>query len=135
MLEAQFEEALKLEPGGDIFVECEDKTDRIKLIKELDRMLRKYVNVDPIIASQLVFRATFRDMRHWVRIHRKSNDPSIVWKKDTNGNIEKVVIGVNFKLKRMIELMKRDNYSIERIREELIEEDPEEVNRYLKEEV
>lgn len=132
VLEAWFEKALMLKPGGELFIACEDRKDRAKTIKGLDSILHKYVSVEPIIASQLVFRETFRDKGHWVRVLRKPNDPSILWQKNLDGTVSKVNVGINFRLKRQIELMERDGWTKDKIREHLIEE-KDEIETYLKE--
>ena len=134
LIETVFDEALTLRPGGDMFVACEDRPDRVKTIKELEKILAKYVSVDPVFASQLVFRATFRDRGHWVRILRKPNDPSVLWKRKEDGTMQKVILAINFKLRRQITLMRRDNWKDEDIFQRLrVKWGDEEVNTYLKE--
>ena len=134
VLEIWFRRALLLEPGCELFIPCEDRKDRTAMVKSLDKILKEYMNVEPIIGSQLVFRETFRDRGHWVRVLRKPIDPSVLWEKSLDGTIKKITVYVNFKLRRQIELMRRDQYTDEDIFQKLrLRWGDEEVNTYLKE--
>ncbi len=111
VLESWFYRALTLKLGEELFIPCEDRKDRTKMVNDFDLILKKYAHIEPIIASQLVFRSAFRDGGHWIRVLRKPSDPSVVFKKHPDGTVTREVISTNFEIKRMIDLMLRDNWS------------------------
>ena len=133
VLEAWFLKALKLNPGEELFIACEDRKDRTKTVKMLDGLLEKYTHVEPLIASQLIFRSVFRDGGHWIRTLRKPNNPVIVFKKMPDGNVLKENIAIDYNRKRMIELMIRDGWTKSYIKEFFNDMTENELEEYLKE--
>ena len=111
VIESWFYRVLSLELGEELFIPCEDRKDREKTVKQLEDMLKNYIHIEPILTSQLVFRSAYRDGGHWVRALRKPNDPSILFKKHSDGSVTKETISDDFKIKRMVSLMLRDGWT------------------------
>lgn len=90
----------------------QDQKDKKKLfLKEL-KVLAK---VDPVAASQLQITHRFEDHRFWVIIKRIAFSPLIAFKKDKEGNVERITMEDDSEKLRRLSLMKEDGYSIEDI--------------------
>ena len=133
VLESWFYRALALKLGEELFIPCEDRKERRKMVKQLDDLLKRYTHIEPVVTSQLVFRESFRDAAHWVRVIRKPNKPEVVFTKHTDGSVTKETLAQNFEMKRMVELMSQDGWSKDHIREHFDNISDDELEIYLKE--
>lgn len=88
--------------------------DKKKLfLKEL-KILAK---VDPIAASQLQVTTKFEDSRFWIVVKKIAFSPLIAFKKNKNGNVERIIIEDDSEKLRRLSLMKEDGYSLGDIEE------------------
>ena len=132
VLESWFEQALKLKLGEELFIACEDRKDRAKMVKDLDAIAKSYINIEPVITNQLIFRSVFRDGGHWIRVVRKPSNPKVIFKKLPDGSVSKENLTIDYDKKRMIELMIRDGWTSEYIKEHFWYMTEEELKPYLK---
>jgi len=92
----------------------QDQKDKKKLfLKELKTLAK----VDPVTASQLQIIARFEDHRFWIIVKKIAFSPFIAFKKDKNGNVERVTMEDSSEKLRRLTLMKSDGYSLEDIEE------------------
>ena len=92
----------------------QDQKDKRKLfLKELKTLAK----VDPVTASQLQIIARFEDHRFWIIVKKIAFSPFIAFKKDKNGNVERVTMEDSSEKLRRLTLMKSDGYSLEDIEE------------------
>jgi len=92
----------------------QDQKDKRKLFNRELKILHK---VDPVAASQLQITQKFEDHRFWVVVTKVAFSPLIAFKKDKDGNVQRIIMEDDSEKLRRLSLMKQDGYSIEEIEE------------------
>lgn len=116
---AWFERALILDVGSKLLIECETKTNREILIRELNDLIKSMRTYDPINASKMFVNGTFKRNRHWVEISKRSIDQTTAVEVDRDGNAKKVSIQSILTRRRQVMLMTEDGYTPDEIKEQM----------------
>jgi hypothetical protein len=109
--------AVELNPGEKIFLEADSAKEQKRMERELGKEREAYAQVDPIEASKVAIRNTFKDRKHWVVIEKMANSPLVGFIKDAGGEISKITLGAEPEKIRRIRLMIADGYSQDKIEE------------------
>lgn len=107
----------ELPVGEELLFPAETKTDQKTKKKMFLDELKILNKVDPVAASEIQITSRFKDHRFWIVIKKIAFSPLIAFKKDKNGNVERVILEDDTEKLRRLSLMKQDGYSIEEIKE------------------
>ena len=105
------------ETGGQMLFPADTKQDQKDKKRLFLKELKVLAKVDPVAASQLRITGRFEDHRFWVVVEKVAFSPFIAFKKDKDGNVERVVMKDDSEKLRRLTLMKEDGYSIKDIKE------------------
>ena len=107
----------ELPTGEEMLFPAETKPDQKAKRKMFTDELIILNKIDPVAASELKVTGRFRDHRYWIVIKKIAFSPYIAFKKDVNGNVERVVLDDDTEKLRRLSLMKEDGYTVEKIME------------------
>lgn len=107
----------ELEVGEQMLFPADTRQDQKEKRGLFLKELRVLAKVDPVAASQLQISIRFEDHRFWVIVKRIAFSPFIAFKKDRDGNVERVIMEDNADKLRRLALMREDGYSLEDIEE------------------
>jgi len=113
-------------PEEELYIPVSSRNDQKGLIKALRKAKDRYSQIAPVEASQLLISPFFHKGKLWVKIKKTaSTGPLIGFKKRKDGKLEKVALGLNNDIERIVFLMKKDGLSQQEIIEslQLLEED------------
>ena len=114
ILKTWIEEALKLSPGEELFLQAETKGERTQLLRDFQKVLRTMSHVVSSEASRLVFLPYFKDKKFYVRLYKKAQSPLVGFKK-VDGEVTKVTLEDLSPRRRQINLMIRDGYAVDEV--------------------
>lgn len=106
---------LEMETGEEIFLHVHSKVDQKDLLKLFRKELKILDNIDPVAASSVHVYPIFKDKRLWVSIRKVASSPTIGFKKDLQGNVERIELKEDADLKRRLRLMRSDGMTWEEI--------------------
>lgn len=111
--ETWFDEAKRLDFEQALFIRVANKSEQIQLANEFEEEREKFIQVDPVHASQIFISKVLKDRKQYIVITRKYRAPFTAFLKDEHGDFSK--ISVDPERKRMLRLMLKDKLSREEI--------------------
>jgi len=104
--------AAELDIGSELFIPCNSRKDRKKKLTKVLNAVDEYMNLVNMDVN-LEAKAEFKDGRYWIKIRKIPLDRAFFIK--TEDGIEKRISDDPL-LRRMIKLMRQDNFTEEEIR-------------------
>jgi hypothetical protein len=111
------EECLKLPVGESLYLPCDNGYDKRLLLSAFNQELKIMAKMDPINASAILAKESFKDSRHWLILERKNPTSKIGYKKGlASAPPQRVEVKyLAFERKRILDLMLKDGLDLETI--------------------
>lgn len=110
-----FQQALALKEEEEIFIPVSSKIEQKTLCKDIRRVATEYNTVDKVKASRIEVVGSFRDGRLWIRIYIKLTSPLVGFKKDSSGNMKRIILTDKDARYRQVCLMLSDKIPVSKI--------------------
>jgi len=111
------EECLKLPVGESLYLPCDSAYDKRMLLSSFNQELKIMAKMDPINASAILAKESFKDSRHWLILERKNPISKIGYRKGL-ASVKPKRVKVKylaFERKRILDLMLKDGLNLETI--------------------
>lgn len=110
LVKSWMEEALKLEPGEDLFIPCDTKSQQISLKTRLYGARKQYSLVDPVEAESITFSPVWRDGDPYIRIYKSKFKANLGFKKMKDGSIQEITVHADKnRTMKILKMLKEDN--------------------------
>lgn len=97
--------AKDIDAGKSVYVPCNDRNSRKRLLKVFEKELRVMAQIDPVAAASLTIGGLLKEGYHWVIITKKKSTPMVGWIKGDDGSTERVEITTDAERQRRLRLM------------------------------
>lgn len=108
---------LELETGEELFLHVHSKQDQKNQLKLYKKELDILEKINPVAASSVHIYPIYKDKRFWVVLRKVATSPMIAFKKDSEGNIQRVVLDEHSDELRRLKLMRKDGMTWQEIEE------------------
>jgi hypothetical protein len=119
MIDAWFNEGLKLEQGETIFFQVPTTDDQKAMVTALNRIKKQRMQSNLEEAMQIYIDSGVKNSKYFVYLTRVKATPFVGVKRDSSGKLSKISIEESTTRRRRIALMLRDGYDKEKISEEI----------------
>lgn len=92
LVKSWMEEALKLEPGEELFIPCDNKSQQISLKTRLYGARKQYASIEPVEAESITFSPVWRDGAPFLKIYKSKFKANLGFKKLKDGTIKEITI-------------------------------------------
>ena len=117
--EAWFAEALKLDNGESLYIECTSRESQKRLFRKFLHEKDSHARVTPIRASNIEVAKRFKDSKYWVSLTLTATNPLLGFKKGVDGKVSKIKLSEDIDRLRRIKLMVGDGMSKKEVEETL----------------
>ena len=98
--------AKEIKAGREIYIPCNDKNSRKRLLKVFEKELKVMSEIDPVSSSCLTISGLLKEGQHWIVVKKKLSTPIVGWIKSGDGNeLERVELESDPERSRRIKLM------------------------------
>lgn len=116
VLEAWFSKACEdLQLGEELYLETENKTEAHNKRKALIKIKGEFEKLDPVAASYIDIKVTFKLDKFWVVLRKRAASPLVALKKEASGRTRKVSLSADLARERRIKLMLADGMGLEEV--------------------
>ncbi len=117
LVKSWMEESLKLEPGEELFIPCDNKSQQISLKTRLYGARKQYSDIDPIEAESITFSPVYRDGNPFIRIYKSKFKANLGFKKMPDGSIQEITVHADKNRTLRILKMLKENSDEKKIQE------------------
>lgn len=130
-----FEQTRDLKPGQSLFIPCESKSHQNSMKTRLYAARAEYMLIDPLVAEKISFQKVVRETLPWIRAYISKLDPKVGFIKDDTdideatgeGRITQVSIRGSDERRKMLAMMLKDGFDLEKIKDHLGELNKDEI--------
>lgn len=115
------QECLSHKPGESIFIPCDNAQDRKLLLALFNEELKVMSKIDPIDASAVFVKESYKDSRFWLILERKQPVSKVGYIKSEGEELQRKELDyLTFERRRILDLMLKDELKLDLI-EKLVE--------------